>query len=284
MYATRQTRLWRKMKARRYGAVSGGTEMEMGYAPSYLVPQVSHSAPSGISQKMLRQMLHTKPVSTTLRWQKQAARKSTMSALGGRRLSASSRLEGAQKPNMRYESRPCGFEAARKVPRVMKAACWRKVALPCSESTSMAMPECEAAKTAFMVGMYCEADESETEMTRMRACKPMPSSTAAAVFVVLVAAFVLVVGRERAVLLMCARASVSAPATSVVVWPRSFSDVEDMRSRSDLSRLASISENWGNLLAELRVAFPPRPPPAPPSASTISTSSPDRPAGAGGAG
>jgi hypothetical protein len=37
---------------------------------------------SGTLQKILRQMLHTKPMSTMFRWQKQAARKSTEMLVG----------------------------------------------------------------------------------------------------------------------------------------------------------------------------------------------------------
>lgn len=75
----------------------------------------------------------------------------------------------AMRPNMRYVRRPSGLEATRKVPLVLKHACWRKVASPQRERVSMATWAWEAAKTAFMVGMYWEGSESETERTRMRA-------------------------------------------------------------------------------------------------------------------
>lgn len=134
------------------------------------MPQVRHSAPSGTSQKMLKQILHTKPVSTTRRWQKHAARKSTVSCVGVTnvfRVSAS-----ARNPHIRYESRPRGLpEAERKVPEVMKAACCRNVGVPCSDRVSIAMRACEAANTAFMVGMYCAGSESETERMKIRECR-----------------------------------------------------------------------------------------------------------------
>lgn len=90
------------------------------------MPQVRHCARSGTSQKILRQMLQTKAVSTTSRWQKQAARKSTESMEGVTRAPRAS--TSARKPNMRYDSRPRGLAAAeRKMPPVIKAACCRKV-------------------------------------------------------------------------------------------------------------------------------------------------------------
>lgn len=55
----------------------------------------------------------------------------------------------------------------------MKAACCRKVGEACGEMerVSMGIRAWEAAKTAFIVAMYCAGSESETEMTRILACR-----------------------------------------------------------------------------------------------------------------
>lgn len=70
------------------------------YLPSAsFIPQVKHSAPSGTSQNMLRQILQTKPLSMTFLWQKQAARKSTESCVGVTRWARAS--ASGRNPNMR---------------------------------------------------------------------------------------------------------------------------------------------------------------------------------------
>lgn len=53
----------------------------------------------------------------------------------------------------------------------MYAACSRNVGLPARHSVSSGMRECEAANTAFMVGMYCAGSESETDTTSIRECR-----------------------------------------------------------------------------------------------------------------
>lgn len=158
---------------------------------------------------------------------------------------------------MRYCKRPWGFAFAdTKAPRVMYAACWRKDEDPRRERVSIGIPAWEAAKTAFIVGMYCSGAESDTDRTRMRACRPgrpwfrVGRDLGPERGVGLEVADVGEAERDRAVLLMWQRALVRAPEMRVVVGCTSEGVVASIRDRREVRREDSIRANWGNLSAE----------------------------------
>lgn len=126
----------------------------------------------------------------------------------------------------------------------------------------MGMRACDAANTVFMVGMYCDGAESDTEMTRIRACRVGWSSegdedvaVATVVFVGLAGSVdpdvVLEGAKASEVLLMWDRARVRAPAIKGVVGPMSVDVVLLMRSRREERMDDSICANCGYLLAEV---------------------------------
>lgn len=125
----------------------------------------------------------------------------------------------------------------------------------------MGIRACEAAKTPFMVGIYCEGAESETERIRIRAWRVGCSSVCVELDVAL--ATVVLVGfagsedpddfegaKAREALFMCDKASVRAPAIKGVVGPMSLDVVLFIRSRREERIEDSICANCGYLLAE----------------------------------
>lgn len=101
---------------------------------------------------LLKHTLHTYPISTTLRWQKQAARKSTPPALGMTIL----RLAVASGKNaiMRYCSSPSGRSGFMYTPPVASLACCSSTVSPASFNISMAIRFLCAANMLFMTGIY----------------------------------------------------------------------------------------------------------------------------------
>jgi len=163
------------------------------------VPHVRQSPFSGTEQKMLRQILQTKPILTILRWQKHAARKSTSIRVG--RIKCLLRVIGLGKnESSRYVRNAwdaeapdlwSGKSAGMKMPCVASAACWRKsvelddgdVLPPLSVaddfcggrgrgrcSISIGMDRRWHANMAFMMGMYwcARSVEGEAETSRIR--------------------------------------------------------------------------------------------------------------------
>ena len=89
------------------------------------------------SNILLKHILHTKPTSTTLRWQKHAARKSTPTAVGATKLCRL--VWSGRKAIIRYCSKPCGCSSFIYTPRVASDACCRKTVSPATLQMSMGM-------------------------------------------------------------------------------------------------------------------------------------------------
>ncbi len=183
---------------------------------------------------LLRHILHTNPTSTTLRWQKHAARKSTPTAVGATRCFLE--LASGRNAIIKYCSSPLGCSSFMYTPLVASEACCKKTVSPAILQISMGIDNRWAAKIQFIIGIYWAARSPLTLRMRMREVRTGLDGVSGFAVVWLAVG---VGERESVVLLMWVRASVSAPAMAVVgLLGRECGEVVESRWVRDVSSVS----------------------------------------------
>lgn len=197
-------------------------------------------------------------MSTTLLWQKHAARKSTPPALGTMRLVRA--VTSGKNAIIRYCSRPSGRSGFMYTPPVASLACCSSTVSPANFKISIGIRFLCAAKMEFMTGMYWLARSPDTDTMRMRdvrgtrsTCVFSESASAARDVLSAEAA----VGACRIVcLLMWVRAIERAPPMSVVGVASRWLSFVSLSSLAKLRRMALSTTANGRYLFALSAMWP----------------------------